>query len=104
MHVHVHSGKKMTTDPKIQVVARGQDTCQPYRYYLFYLEFSKNGTNFHRKSGGSAHSFSRHLGETVTVKHPQEVSFFFSASGFFSSCLQNIKLPFLNHVNKNLFH
>ena len=39
MHVHVHSGKTMTTDPKIQMVARGQDTCQPYtctcRYYLF---------------------------------------------------------------------
>ena len=79
MHVHVHSGKTITTDPKIQIVARGQDTCQQYRYYLFYLEFSENKTNFHRKSGGSAHSFSPHQDETVTVKHPQEVSFFFSA-------------------------
>lgn len=79
MHVHVHSGKTMTTDPKIQILARGQDTCQPYRYYLFYLECFKNETNFHRKSGASAHSFSPHLDKTVAVKHPQEVSFFFSA-------------------------
>ena len=104
MHVHVHSRKTMTTDPKIPMVAGGQDTRQPYKYYLLYLEFSKSETNFHRKSGGGAHSFSRHLGETVTVKHPQEVSFFLSASGFFSSCLQYIKLPFLDHVKKNLFH
>ena len=26
MHVHVHSGKTMATDPKIQMVARCQDT------------------------------------------------------------------------------
>ena len=50
MHVHVHSGKTMTTDPKIQMVARGQDTCSHIHVHVGTIYFN------HRKSGGSAHS------------------------------------------------
>ena len=100
MHVHVHSGKTLQW-PQIQKFRwwPGAKTLASHIHvHVGTIYFN------HRKSGGSAHSSWPPLDQTVAVKHPQEVSFFFSASGFFSSCLQYIKLPFLDHVNKNLFH
>lgn len=104
VHVHVHSGKTMTTDPKIQIVAGDQDTCQPYSYYLFCLEFSKKWNKLSQKEWWEWTLLLTSPRSDCGCKASTRSKFFLFSIRFFLFLFTIDQATFFDHVNKNLFH